>query len=962
MAFNRLATCFQSVQVTHQDSKTGKVSSRSAYTKRINDTLQRISPNDIPYDTLQGLSSQGNLRNEVIKIIQGLATATKHNPLDVHSVMYISVEQKIIHDLSVLLNMPVLNNHYMDVMNSFPGIVMDGKSSTVVTRTRKDGRKAITGSVRNPSFKQLNVSPEALEAGVNTTAATPENQLIEQAAHNLAGKKWGVAINNAMSNMRGASRVSGTPVNYYGYTAPGGNPALIAARGLLENLEAIPLGRGGWRNSANRMKARAAFGSIESITTEGEQRAVTEKQRKEFRQIREQAKTRYGAFQKGSQMTTQEKEEARQDQRNREGRFLGDLFKGLKGILGRNPLIDVLKLLFLLLGKHHPVIAALGLTAATMLPSIMKLATTFARLIGGGALALGAASAFLGGGRARAVRGLAVKAVRGSRNIKGPLGWAARGLANSFYGGTRIGGNFVKNASQAVPDAVTSSRGMAATMLRNARGVQGPWRYLARPTATIAASAIGTGGKITGALAKNAGRLMGPFSGLLSFGLNKMAGQSTGEATTRAVSSTIFGVIGTAIAGPLGGMIGGLLGDWIGGKLFGLINNKADKQNQSLDKIDRNTSWLTKIANWIREKFNIADNSSIGAYGDVRPDAVSVRTLTAKEKAKMEKTYKYDLEMYNAVKNDSIAGWGKGGLDKARDILREKWKQEYVRKTMGPSLLGYKDMSEAQKLKYDTERATLLASPEAKKYAEDKLSDYLKNEGSRLSRLRASLDNSTVVDGMYGSVPDNISTEKINGVAAVNLHKLGLYGEIKGDSYANNFIGAGRIGRMKEADAIFRKHGVPYKITSTMGDSHAGGPKSHFLGNKIDVVPIGNIDEKTKRALEADFRRAGFYGGRTGAVGWHNAGSGYHWDLSLLRQEELKNMSATMKAATTETSSATSNITSSDGLRQSIAERVYGKDNALRKANEIIFTATDVTGSLGVWGITQVNNTGKMRI
>ena len=147
-----------------------------------------------------------------------------------------------------------------------------------------------------------------------------------------------------------------------------------------------------------------------------------------------------------------------------------------------------------------------------------------------------------------------------------------------------------------------------------------------------------------------------------------------------------------------------------------------------------------------------------------------------------------------------------------------------------------------------------------------------------------------------------------------------------------------------------------------MGDSHAGGPKSPFLGNKIDVVPIGNIDEKTKRALEADFRRAGFYGGRTGAVGWHNAGSGYHWDLSLLRQEELKNMSATMKAATTETSSATSNITSSDGLRQSIAERVYVKYNALRNANEIIFTATDVTGSLGVWGITQVNNTGKMRI
>ena len=112
----------------------------------------------------------------------------------------------------------------------------------------------------------------------------------------------------------------------------------------------------------------------------------------------------------------------------------------------------------------------------------------------------------------------------------------------------------------------------------------------------------------------------------------------------------------------------------------------------------------------------------------------------------------------------------------------------------------------------------------------------------------------------------------------------------------------------------------------------------------------------------------GFYGGSTGAVGYHNAGSGYHYDLSVsggkgLTEAQIEAYNqATNNGTKIATATATKEETASSEIRSGLADIVGAKNKSDKqeKARNIIFSAVDVTGSLGVWGITQLNN-GVMR-
>ena len=617
-----------------------------------------------------------------------------------------------------------------------------------------------------------------------------------------------------------------------------------------------------------------------------------------------------------------------EDREEREG-FISTLLKGMREIFGKNPLYDLLRWGFLWLGKNHPVLAAIGLALPMLLGPI-----------------------------------------RGLFNI---IKAGNKGLQFLFKAGKNTAAAFGKEGIV---------RNTAAWGLRNIRNIPGVGRGLAS------------------GLVKGGSKLLGPLSGIFSFGLNKASGQSTGEAATRAVGSTLLGIAGAAVAGPLGAVIGGVLGDMLGGWMFSMFS-KIGSGIADMGKTMGNmwTSFkeqhpilarLLTIVNpvlgifdffktlldhlpWTKDR-NKGDVQTGTAYknGQVYGDPIvtnnTVAVLTPEERKKREEKYKKDLEYYNSVAKDDYLNKSSysvtfGKWMTGRENMLERNKIKYAENQLSKGMWAPNSLARAQ------ERARLIASPEAQAYAEKTLNAYLVGEGDRLKRERDFLDSSIGVDSKYGSIPSSFKTEKINGVNAVNLHQLGIGGVIKGDSYANNFIGAGRVNRMKELDSVFAKYGVGYKITSTMGDAHEGGAKSHYAGNKVDIVPTGNLDARTKSQLERELRQRGFYNGNTGAVGWHNAGSGYHWDLSLLTSNELKTMGKTLSstqkavatATTTQEETATSVATASNGLRQSVFDRVYGKDSSLAKAREIIFTATDVTGSLGVWGITQVNNTGRMR-
>ena len=245
-------------------------------------------------------------------------------------------------------------------------------------------------------------------------------------------------------------------------------------------------------------------------------------------------------------------------------------------------------------------------------------------------------------------------------------------------------------------------------------------------------------------------------------------------------------------------------------------------------------------------------------------------------------------------------------------------------------------------------------SDEAQKYATEKLAQEIKD----LKNQKA------VAQGAIGTaaLPDNLTTVKKNGVDAVAMKDLGLNGAIgKGNSVP--YIAAANAQNLKNLDNYLSSKGYKFTYTSAMGGSHAGGARSHGAGQKVDLVlnQGGRLKPEDERWLKAN----GFYGGATGAVGYHDAGSGYHYDLSVSGGKGLtaaqmaeQQKTATQTAATTQTKEETA----SSQIREDLAAIVGAKNKSDKqeRARNVIFSAVDVTGSLGVWGITQLNN-GVMR-
>lgn len=136
----------------------------------------------------------------------------------------------------------------------------------------------------------------------------------------------------------------------------------------------------------------------------------------------------------------------------------------------------------------------------------------------------------------------------------------------------------------------------------------------------------------------------------------------------------------------------------------------------------------------------------------------------------------------------------------------------------------------------------------------------------------------------YGLITDtsnfrsDIPSTKINGVDAIAMSSLGLRGIISKQN-TNPYIARENAGRLIALDQYFANKGIDIEYTSAMGGNHVGGKKSHAMGNKIDFVRKDRkpFSKEDLRWLEMN----GYIHGNTGAVGWHDAGSGYHVDASI---------------------------------------------------------------------------------
>lgn len=109
----------------------------------------------------------------------------------------------------------------------------------------------------------------------------------------------------------------------------------------------------------------------------------------------------------------------------------------------------------------------------------------------------------------------------------------------------------------------------------------------------------------------------------------------------------------------------------------------------------------------------------------------------------------------------------------------------------------------------------------------------------------------------------------------ISMNTLGLYGTIGGGN-SDASVSSANVDRLRKLDNQLKTWGYRPIYTSAMGGSHAGGVKGHGSGQKIDwVLPKG---QQITPAQVQWMVQNGYWGGNTGALGWHNAGTGFHYD------------------------------------------------------------------------------------
>lgn len=118
-------------------------------------------------------------------------------------------------------------------------------------------------------------------------------------------------------------------------------------------------------------------------------------------------------------------------------------------------------------------------------------------------------------------------------------------------------------------------------------------------------------------------------------------------------------------------------------------------------------------------------------------------------------------------------------------------------------------------------------------------------------------------------------TRKMNGIDVVHIKDIPLkYGRIS----SGNSMPYIRADLVDKLIAMDQGIGEKYYITSAMGGKHAGGPRGHGAAVKLDLVGTQPGGKFSPRAQQ--FINKYFVG--NGAIGWHDAGSGFHNDITLL--------------------------------------------------------------------------------
>lgn len=453
--------------------------------------------------------------------------------------------------------------------------------------------------------------------------------------------------------------------------------------------------------------------------------------------------------------------------------------------------------------------------------------------------------------------------------------------------------------------------------------------------------------------------------GALSSQLMKSGGGIIGGLAGGAIGAALgsaFGPVGTI----LGGILGSIVGDFIGrtvGKFFAGVKDG-----------------FTDTGNWVKDWWKAIVNGFYEILPQWAKDLIDKRRTSDSSKSIKEA----NKETYGNVDIEDPKSREKRIKQLQRDLDKHYTKEKDIKKTKDKLL-----NKEFDRLKKEGEISVIGYSKKQwkEKYGEvvgNQLFNAEKEKREKALETLKSMQEGKVVGAIPGEngEPQSNHGYKVHTINkvdnVVDLEELGLYGKVQGahQKWGNSlpYVPERYISDLKALDKKLYGWGVGAEYSSNMG-GHAAD-SGHGQGRKVDVV--------TKKVLTpAQYKQLyneGWFGHGSGALGYehtkgqqtvttpeeyerlYNAGkvtmgNNHHYDLKYL---SAAGKSVGAIGTVVDTTSTSQQATTDDGVRDALLNFAAAnkKDRENQRTRNLIFQATDVTGSLGCWGITQINNIG----
>lgn len=642
--------------------------------------------------------------------------------------------------------------------------------------------------------------------------------------------------------------------------------------------------------------------------------------------------------------------------------FLALLIPALQKLLNKTPLLDALKYLFLLLGKRHPVAAALGLTAGIPVAGGL-LANKFL----GNPLGF-KFSGFFGGKPSANVFDITGKHIQRSfRETFRNLPKAFKGTPEAFksFNLRALFGN-MGDAFKGIWGLDVAKGGAGFTKYsRNASRVVGATKS-AMKRGGILGALMATAFEIPNLIRANKEGRLGRQ--LASSGLNitgslggALLGGKAGGALGGALGS-LFGPVGTAFGAAAGAIIGSIAGGIFGEKFAKKLDNGLDKLLQCFKRIG---VWFQNHFPWAfgnKEQKQIArEQAELGSTkSSVLPNpsivnGASPAAISSAQTANRERRYISYLEDPNSR-----------SAKKLRENLAKQFKKENGRDATDNELANLYD-KELQKHKDMLKR---VETPEVTEY-------YRKEQELKLKQEGAAAKNSLKADGngnrVFSTDGYDPSTNKFLGYAFSNNYaqsrRNGAYHH-KGIDVATPMgsqlrapvsgkitnIGYEQGGYGRYVD-LTDNNGVTYRF------AHGAMNQNLKKGQKIDKGSIfftsGNTGRGTGPHTHIEKIMNGYNYDPTGKSGVILNSRGQIVSKVDASQVMTVPKNGVLTGEVTKTATSNPGVVSESEIWNAVLARTAGNTNSRTdQVRNLVFSATDVTGSLGVFGITQLNNTG----